>query len=88
MIPINIDFEDGLVNGVIKRLRHIEVNSAGEMVIMWLEFQSSSVGKKKRKIDRKINLKRYFWKLDSNHKRNLGPTKAISFWFDTKKNHS
>lgn len=58
MIPMNINVEDGLVNGVIGILRHIEVNSVGEISILWIEFQSMNVGRKRRdKLISKSSLK-------------------------------
>lgn len=45
MITSNIDVADGLVNGVIGKLKYIEKNDTGHIVRLWLKFEKSSTGK-------------------------------------------
>lgn len=42
MICFNIDTSDGLVNGAVGKLVHVDYNTKNELIRVWLEFPESS----------------------------------------------
>lgn len=42
LICFNIDTSDGLVNGAVGKLIHVEYNTNNELIRVWLEFPKSS----------------------------------------------
>ena len=46
MIVINIDVEDGLVNGACGILKNITFSNKNIPLIIWLEFDNNKIGKK------------------------------------------
>jgi len=46
MVTVNIDIEDGLVNGVTGLLKHILFDDSKEPKVLYLEFESARIGQK------------------------------------------
>ena len=49
-IPVNVDLTDGLVNGAIGTLKHIDLDNDGNPVTLWMKFDSEEVGKSRRQM--------------------------------------
>ncbi|XP_074097725.1 uncharacterized protein LOC141526586 [Cotesia typhae] len=49
MVTVNIDVEDGLVNGAVGILQGYELNNKREIFRLWLDFSDDQIGKKKKK---------------------------------------
>lgn len=50
MLTINVDVSDGLANGAMGKLVHIECDDAGEVTRIWLEFRDTpKIGEKIRR---------------------------------------
>ncbi|GFT18214.1 ATP-dependent DNA helicase [Trichonephila clavipes] len=61
MITSNIDVTDGLANGAVGKLVHVETNDEGLVKTIWLEFPVlSQIGKKLR---RKKTISPYSYKI-------------------------
>ena len=43
-IPVNVDLNDGLVNGAIGMLKHIDTDVKGVPVTLWMKFDHENVG--------------------------------------------
>ncbi|CAD6234316.1 GSCOCG00012386001-RA-CDS, partial [Cotesia congregata] len=49
VLTVNIDVEDGLVNGAVGILKGFELNDNKEIFRLWFDFSDDQIGKKKRK---------------------------------------
>lgn len=49
MITTNIDVSDGLANGAVGKLVHIDINEAREVTAVWLEFPMDIAKKLEKK---------------------------------------
>ncbi|CAD6209869.1 GSCOCG00010855001-RA-CDS, partial [Cotesia congregata] len=75
MVTVNIDVEDGLVNGAVGILQGYELNNKREISRLWLDFSDDQIGKKRRKEIPKEDHKN--WTAIDKIMKNIQPTKKI-----------
>ena len=49
-IPVNVDLTDGLVNGAMGTLKHIDLDFQGKPITLWMKFDHDDVGMSRRKL--------------------------------------
>ncbi|CAD6226275.1 GSCOCG00011863001-RA-CDS, partial [Cotesia congregata] len=76
MLTINIDVEDGLVNGAVGILKGYEMNHKEEIFRLWIDFSDDQIGKKRRKEIYNKNGHQNWTAIDKAM-RNIKPTKKI-----------
>ncbi|GFV57339.1 hypothetical protein TNCV_3455651 [Trichonephila clavipes] len=68
MITTNIDGTDGLANGAVGKLVHVETNDVGLIKAIWLEFPDlPQIGEKLR---RKKTISSYLYKITEYQRQN------------------
>lgn len=75
MLTVNIDVEDGLVNGAVGILKGYGLNERGDIIRLWMHFPDDQIGKKRRKEISKIGQDN--WTAIDKIKRNIRPTKKV-----------
>ncbi|CAD6216213.1 GSCOCG00011291001-RA-CDS, partial [Cotesia congregata] len=75
VLTVNIDVEDGLVNGAVGILKGFELNDNKEIFRLWFDFSDDQIGKKKRKEVYKDGHEN--WTAIDKITKNIQPTKKI-----------
>ncbi|CAD6218940.1 GSCOCG00011492001-RA-CDS, partial [Cotesia congregata] len=75
MLTVNIDVEDGLVNGAVGILKGYEKDSEERIFRLWLDFSDEQVGKKRRKEIKKDN--QLNWTVIDRISKNIQPLKTL-----------
>ena len=80
MIVINIDLEDGLVNGACGILKHITFSNKDVPLIIWLDFNNNKIGNKSQ-----IKYNSYIKEYNIDYK--LIPISKMDVIINTKNNY-